>query len=104
MGKSFGSDFSVVLCTFIPLPENDYQDTIFQLCGIFTFKVVDGSSKSDAPLRPQSRTQRCIEEDTNPETGKNHQDLFTNKLYRPLKLTLCSTLRSGIFAELGTWF
>ncbi|KAH3839184.1 hypothetical protein DPMN_112609 [Dreissena polymorpha] len=36
---------------------------------------VDGSSTSAAPLRPLFRTQSRIEVYTNPQSGKDHQDL-----------------------------
>ncbi|KAH3735919.1 hypothetical protein DPMN_042480 [Dreissena polymorpha] len=60
-GKSFGCDSSVVQCTFIPLPGDDYQDQFSQLGVVLTFQDVDGTSTSAAPLRPLFRTQSRIE-------------------------------------------
>jgi len=86
MGKSFGYESSVVQRSFVRLPGDDYQDRISQLDEVLTFQDVDGSSTSAAPLRPRSRTRSRIEEYTNPESGKVHPDLLTNKIYRPLEL------------------
>ncbi|KAH3748222.1 hypothetical protein DPMN_182660 [Dreissena polymorpha] len=74
-GKSFGCDSSVVQCTFIPLPGDDYQDQFSLLGVVLTFQDVDGSSTSAAPLRPLFRTQSRIEVYTNPRSGKDHPDL-----------------------------
>ncbi|KAH3812856.1 hypothetical protein DPMN_141297 [Dreissena polymorpha] len=74
-GKSFGCDSSVVQCTFISLPGDDYQDQFSQLGEVLTFQDVDGLSTSAAPLRPRYQTGSRIEVYTNPESGKDHPHL-----------------------------
>ncbi|KAH3720963.1 hypothetical protein DPMN_063875 [Dreissena polymorpha] len=61
-------------------------DRISQLDEVLTFQDIDGTSTSAAPLRPLSRTRSRIEEYTNQESDKVHQDLLTNSIYMPLEL------------------
>ncbi|KAH3859982.1 hypothetical protein DPMN_102803 [Dreissena polymorpha] len=56
-------------------PPLEVPDQFSQLGVVLTFQDVDGSSTSAAPLRPLFRTQSRIEAYTNPQSGKDHQDL-----------------------------